>query len=308
MLHNLTNIPTGLGPEDIAFDENGMIYTGLANGQIVRWNKETQQVESWVNTQGRPLGMEFNSKGELIVADAIKGLLSINKTEQITVLSIGANDKPFRFVDDLVIDAKGIIYFLDSSNEYSVEDDYVLNSFMDSRAHDRLMSYDPGTGSIEVIRNNLFFPNGIALSHDSQAVLVSEMMTYRILRIDIASTNKGVSSVFADNLPGFPNNITRTERGTYLLALSAPRNSEVESLQANPFLRKILMRLPKSLIPKSKPVKYGLVVELDKNGRIINSLHDPSGEQAFMLTSATEYKGHLYLGSIEGADVKIVDL
>ena len=86
-LRNLTNIPTGPGPEDIAFDEDGMIYTGLANGQIVRWKEGTKETENWVNTQGRPLGMEFNSKGNLIVADAIKGLLSIDKNGNINVLA-----------------------------------------------------------------------------------------------------------------------------------------------------------------------------------------------------------------------------
>tara|TARA_R110002072_G_scaffold238329_1_gene395697 strand:- start:33304 stop:34377 length:1074 start_codon:yes stop_codon:yes gene_type:complete len=307
-LRNLTTIPTGLGPEDIAFDENGMIYTGLDNGQIVRWQKGTQKIENWVNTQGRPLGMEFNSKGDLIVADAIKGLLSVDKVGNIKVLATSIDNKPFNFVDDLVVGADDIVYFLDSSDQYRIVNDYVFNSFIDGRPHGRLLSYNPSTKQTELIRGKLFFPNGISLSHDSKAVLVSEMMTYRVLRIETTQTKKGELSIFSDNLPGFPNNISGTQRGTYQLALSAPRNLEVEALQANSFLRKILMRLPEDIIPKSEPVKYGLVIELNQNGQIIKSLHDPSGDNAFMLTSAIEYQGSLYLGSIGDSSVKVFGL
>ena len=307
-LDKVSEVPTGLGPEDVAFDGKGWIYTGLSNGQIVRWKENTAKIHNWVNTQGRPLGMDFNSRGELIVADATKGLLSVDSAGRITILTKGAEDKPFRFIDDLVVGADDIIYFLDSSEHYGIENDYVLNSFMDGRPLGRLMSFNPRSKTTDIIRDKLYFPNGIALSHDAKAVLVSEMMTYRVLRIEIESSKKGESSVFANNLPGFPNNISKTERSTYRVALSAPRNPEVENLQASPLMRKMLMRLPESVIPKAKPTKYGLVIELDQGGKVVNSLHDPSGSQAFMLTSASEYNGRLYLGSIGDTGVKVLDL
>lgn len=307
-MENVVTIKTGSGPEDIAFDEKGRMYSGLANGQIIRRNTQSDLVEEWANTGGRPLGLAFNNQGNLIVADAKKGLLSINDSGQIKVLVSAIKGVPFKFIDDLVVANNDVIYFVDSSKDYGIEDDYVLNSFMDGRPLGRLLSYDPHSKKVEVIHDKLFFPNGITMSHDGAAVLVSEMMTYRVLRIEVNDGVKGETSIFANNLPGFPNNITHSGLGSYWLALSAPRNPEVEGLQANPFLRKILMRLPDGFLPPPKPIKYGFIIELNQRGEIIRSIQDPNGEHAFMLTSATAYQGNLYLGSIGDSGVKTLKL
>jgi sugar lactone lactonase YvrE len=302
----MLTIKTGMGPEDVAFDSQGNLYTGIENGWIVRANGLLQQAENWVNTGGRPLGLGFNSKGHLIVADAIKGLLSIDAHKNITVLSSKIEGVPYNFIDDIAIDKNDVIYFVDSSSEYSIHEDYVFKTFLDGRPLGRLLAYYPKTNTVEVIRSNLFFPNGITMSHDESSVLVSEMMTYRILRIGIGGHNKGEYSVFLENLPGFPNNIQKSQanKQAYWLALSAPRNLDVENLQQNPFMRKILLRLPTSLLPAPKPINYGFVVQLDSQGNMVSSIQDPSGLHAFMLTSATEHKGHLYLGSIKDTGVK----
>ena len=63
-----------VGPEDVDVDSEGRVYAGLADGRIVRVLKDGT-VEDFANTGGRPLGMEFDSGGRLIVADAWKGLL-----------------------------------------------------------------------------------------------------------------------------------------------------------------------------------------------------------------------------------------
>ena len=54
--------------------------------------------------------------------------------------------------------------------------------------------------------------------------------------------------------------------------------------------------MPKIFWPKPKP--YGLVLELDENGKIIQSLHEPTGKHLKEITSAQEYGDFLYLGSL----------
>ncbi len=186
----ILNIKTGIGPEDVAFDHQGRMYTGLANGWIVRANKHSQQAENWVNTGGRPLGLAFNSKGELVVADAIKGLLSVDVNKNISLLSSEIEGVAYKFIDDLAIDKNDVVYFVDSSSEYGIQEDYVLKSFLDGRPLGRLLAYYPKSNIVEIIRSNLFFPNGITISHDQSSVLVSEMMNYRIVRIGIREHNK----------------------------------------------------------------------------------------------------------------------
>jgi hypothetical protein len=65
----------GQGPEDIAKEPDEWFYTGLQDGRIVRFKTDDESVETFVSTGGRPLGMQFDAEGNLIVADAFEGLL-----------------------------------------------------------------------------------------------------------------------------------------------------------------------------------------------------------------------------------------
>jgi sugar lactone lactonase YvrE len=143
---------------------------------------------------------------------------------------------------------------------------------------------------------NLYFANGVALSSKEDFVLVNETYRYRIVRYWLKGPRAGEHEVFIDNLPGFPDNISSTRRGTFWLALFTVRNPTVDALHPYPFLKAQLAKLPKSLWPKPKP--YGLVLALDEEGRITRSLHDPTGQLLREITSAREYRGHLYLGSL----------
>ena len=49
------------GPEDIALDSKGRIYAATHEGNIVRLDPDGSNPENWVNTKGRPLGIDFDS-------------------------------------------------------------------------------------------------------------------------------------------------------------------------------------------------------------------------------------------------------
>ena len=65
------NPGAGFGPEDVALDAEGRIYTGLDDGRIMRLLADGTKPEVFANTHGRPLGLAFDPGGNLIVADAI---------------------------------------------------------------------------------------------------------------------------------------------------------------------------------------------------------------------------------------------
>lgn len=46
----------------------------------------------------------------------------------------------------------------------------------------RLLSYDPDTGSVKVLLDGLYMPNGIVLSPDEHFLLLAETSIGRILR------------------------------------------------------------------------------------------------------------------------------
>ena len=40
------------------------------------------------------------------------------------------------------------------------------------------------------------------------------------------------------------------------------------------------------------------LLQLDKNGKVLQSLHDPTGNHAYSISAAHQHNGELYLGSL----------
>lgn len=281
------------GPEEVALDSQGRVYGGTQDGKIMRLLPDGK-LEVFAETQGRPLGLQFDRNENLIVCDAYKGLLSIAPQGTIKVLATSAEGGPFKFTDALDISSEGIIYFTDASSKYR-QDEY-LYDLLEAKPYGRFMSYDPATGQVKVLMKNLYFANGVALSPREDFVLVNETYRYRIIRYWLKGPKTGTHEVFLDNLPGFPDNISGNRKGTFWLALFTVRNEAVDTLHPYPFLKAQMSKLPKAFWPKPKP--YGFVLALDENGRITRSLHEPTGKHLKEITSAREYGGDLYLGSL----------
>lgn len=285
------------GPEDVAVDGAGRIYGGTADGRIVRVTLGAdggESIETFATTGGRPLGLHFDAASNLVVADAVKGLLRIAPDGAVTPLTSAAEGLDFGFTDDLDIGSDGAIYFSDASSRFGHES--YLYDLLEARPHGRLLRYDPASGTTEVLLRDLYFANGIALSADESFVLVNETYRYRITRYWLRGPAAGTSDVFADNLPGFPDGVSGNRRGTFWAALFTVRNPVMDRLHPSVFAKRQLAKLPRFLWPK--PAPYGLVLALDETGRIVKSLQDTTGEHVSQVTSAEEADGFLYLGNL----------
>lgn len=281
------------GPEDTTVDAQGVLYTGTQDGKIVRvW--PDGRVENWVDTGGRPLGMVFDDGGNLIVADAWKGLLSIAPDGSATRLSRESEGLPFGFTDDVDIAPDGRIYFTDASSRFE-QPDYVLD-LLEMRPHGRLLRYDPDTGRTDTLLRNLYFANGVAVSPEGNYLLVNETWKYRILKYWLSGPKAGQAEVFADNLPGFPDNLAVDDAGRYWVAFPTLRNPQVDSLHRQPWLKDLLAKLPDNFQPE--PEEYGLVLAFDASGEVITSLHDTRGSHLQEITSVNPHGDHLYFGSL----------
>ena len=282
------------GPEDTAVDSQGRVYTGLHDGRIVRV-LDDDSLETFADTGGRPLGMNFDASGHLIVADAYKGLLSIDPQGAIKVLSTEAEGLRFAFTDDLDIASDGTIYFSDASSRFQ-QPDYLLD-LLEARPHGRLLSYDPTSGETRVLLDGLYFANGVALSANEDFVLVNETYRYRITRYWLKGDKAGQHDIFIDNLPGLPDNLQGDRNGTFWVALPTPRKADADFLHRHPWLKAQLAKLPRALWPKAVP--YGFAIALNENGEIVRSLHDTSGTHLRMVTSVKPVGDYLYLGSLD---------
>lgn len=284
----------GFAPEDVAFDSQDRIYSGAADGRIFRLQADGKRPEVFANTGGRPLGLVFDRDQNLIVADAVKGLLSIAPRGNIAVLSTQADGVPFRCTNDLDIAADGTIYFTDASSRFPLTQ--LKADILEHQPNGRFLAYDPRTGQTRVILRDLYFANGVAVSPDQSFVLVNDTAAYRVRRVWLTGPKQGQSDVFIDNLPGFPDGISSNGRDTFWLALVNRRDSTLDRLMPYPFLRKVVMRLPNFLQPNIK--RYAFVVGLDSSGRVVRNLQDPSPQCFTQIANVVEHKNALYFGSI----------
>jgi sugar lactone lactonase YvrE len=277
--------------EDVALDSMGNIYGGQVDGKIIRFKPDNGKREVFADTKGRPLGMHFDSHGNLIIADIKKGLLSINSDGEITVLTTGAKGRAFGFTDDLEIGEDGIIYFSDASWKYSgFEED-----IMEHNPNGSLLSYNPETKETKVLLDELFFGNGIAVSHDQDYVLVVETSAYRIRRYWLKGDKAGQSDIFIDNLPGFPDGVSQGADGMFWVAIVSPRNPTLDAMMPSPFKRKVVMRLPQFLKPA--PENYAFILGLNSSGKVVYNFQDSTPEFA-QITSVQQLGNVLYLGSL----------
>lgn len=301
-LRGLEVFPIGdnKGPEDIALDAQGRIYAATHEGRIVRLKADGSSPENWVITKGRPLGIDFDNRGNLIVADAFRGLLSIAGDGSITELATMADGVPIRYADDVDVAADGKIYFSDASTKFGAKEyggtyEASLLDINEHGGHGRLLVYDPATRKARSLLGGLNFANGVAVSHDQNYVLVNETGSYRIIRYWIAGPKKGKAEPFIEGLPSFPDNISVGLDGRFWVAFVSPRNPLIDKLSGRPFLRKVIQRMPAFLRPKAVP--YGHVIAIDGGGKVLADLQDPKGSYPIN-TSVTETKDYLYIGSL----------
>ncbi len=287
----------GTGPEDTVIGPAGWLYTGYADGRIVRINPadgaEADAIEI-ADTGGRPLGMQFDAAGNLVIADGIKGLLSLSPDGVLSLLTDSVDGEKMIFVDDLDIATDGKVWFSDASTRFGIHDN--LLDAVESRKTGRLLSFDPSTGITKVELDELGFANGVALAADESFVLVNETFRYRVTRLWLTGPKAGQSDIFIENLPAHPDNLSRAPDGSFWIALVAPRSPDLDGLMPTPFWRKVVVRLPEAL--RGTLIQpFGWVIAVSETGEVIGNLQDPNGHFG-TITSVNERAGYLYLGSL----------
>ncbi len=300
-VNRLTRMPS-LGPEDVARDGLGRYYTGLGDGSIIRFTDTQGQLpEVIANTGGRPLGLQFDASGSLIIADAIKGLMKLWPDGKLEVLVDEFNGKPMRLVDDLDIASDGTIWFSDASQRFGLE--VFMKDFLEASFTGRLLSYAPSTKTTAVHMDGLFFANGVALGPDEEFVLVNETGTGRIHRLWLKTGRAGQQDVFHEGLPGHPDNLSFNGTDTFWVALPGLRDAAKERTSNSLFVRKLLGGLPIAALTVRSTA--GFVVGLDTDGAVTHVLfEDPVAVSS--ITSVNQFGDRLLLGSLTAQHVMSV--
>lgn len=280
---------------DIAMDDEGRLYAGTGHGTVRRTVNE-EGYETFAITRGRPVGMQFDGDGNLIVADAWEGLLSIDPDGEITVLATEANGIPFGLLTGLDIAADGGIYFADASIRHDPE--HYLLALLEGAPDGRLLRYDPETEETEVLFAGLHFPYGVALSEEEDYLLFSESARYRIMRLALGGEGAG-PEVHMDNLPGYPANITRLDAERFWVGIPALRSPLVDRVQRSVALKRAVLRLG-PVVALMQPPPEGMAMQINARGDVLQTLQDPGGRHLYGISSVRRLNGALYFGSLYG--------
>lgn len=260
--------------------------------------------EIFARVGGHPLGMAFDKAGNLHTCIGGMGVYKVSPAGVITkitnetkrsLLSI-VDDSRLRLPDDLDIAPDGKIFFSEATIRYEMAE-WAVDA-LEGRGNGRLLCYDPKTKKTTTILRDLIFPNGITIMPDGESLLFAETWACRINRYYFAGAKKGQRELFIDNLPGYPDNINRGSDGKIWIALLGMRTKAFDLAMKKPEFRKRMARhIPADewLFPN---INRGCVLHVAKDGEIIETLWDKSGENLPSITSMREHKGWLYMGGV----------
>lgn len=302
----------GPGAEDVVVGlsgpDEGAVFTGTADGSIFRISHDGGKVDRIAQTQGRPLGLEIDVDGRLLVCDAYKGLLRVEiASGAIEAVTDSIGGTAMKFCNNAAIASDGTVWFSDSSRKFGIDD--WKSDFVQNTRTGRLLRLNPD-GTIDTVLDGLAFANGVALSSSEDFVAVAETGARTVVRRWIAGNRAGLRDLLCSNLPGYPDNIARGSDGLIWVTIASPTDPFVERLQTAPMLlRRSATRLPEKLQPKPKQTVR--VQAYDEEGTLVHDLDVQPGEHRasyHMVTGVREHEGRVWMGSLHEPAVAVLEL
>ncbi|MGX7672321.1 SMP-30/gluconolactonase/LRE family protein [Plantactinospora sp. DSM 117369] len=297
----------GQGPEDVAVDSAGRVYTGLADGRLVRLSTDGTGPRVVAETGGRPLGVEVDRDDRLVVCDAGRGLLRVDpdtaRVSTLVAAGTPVGSAPLRLCNNAAVAGDGSIWFSDSSQRFALA--HWKADLLEHSGTGRLLRWRPD-GRTEEVLTGLQFANGVALAADESYVVVAETGAYRLTRVWLTGPRTGEVDRLADNLPGFPDNLAPDDDGLLWIAMGSPRNALLDRVSPwHPAVRRAVWALPDFLQPK--PADTAWVQAVDAEGRVRYDLQ--ACVPGFsMVTGVRRHGATVWLGSLHGGAVAALDL
>ncbi len=289
------------GPEDAAVGPDGMVYVSVKDGKILKIDPASGKTTVFVESGGRPLGVEFGPDGKLYFTDSKKGVFRVSMDGKLELLTDQiTGGKKLVYANDIDIAADGTVYFSHSSSKFGAATvgtyESSLLDLMEHGHYGEVFKWDPKTKETTKVAGGFSYANGLALSKDDDYLVVASTGEYKVDKIWLKGEKAGQKETIITNFPGFPDNINPAADGTFWIGLVSPRSDPIDNLSGKPFVRKIVQRLPAFMRPKA--TRYGFIVRFDGNGKIIEQLQDPSKSYGMTTGAAEGLKGQLIVTSL----------
>jgi gluconolactonase len=198
-------------PEGPAWDGKGSLYVSSCyGGYILKISGEESEVfiDSLSSMIKQTNGLTIGSDGKIYACDFGNGLiLKIHTDKRVEVLSDGFMGKRYNRPNDLAFYKNGDLFFTDPK------------TWGPDKPDGRLFRLNPSSGEVELIKDSLCFPNGIAFSLDWNKMYLCESARTRILEFELDKNGSIISErVFADLPGGDPDGLALDEEGNLYAA------------------------------------------------------------------------------------------
>jgi sugar lactone lactonase YvrE len=301
----------GPGAEDVVVatdgPDAGAVFTGTEDGSIFRVSHDGRRVDRVAHTRGRPLGIELDRDGRLLVCDARRGLLRVDpRTGGVEPVLDSVGGARMVFCNNAAVADDGTVWFSDSSTRFGI--DRWKDDFVQATRTGRLLRLDPD-GRVSVVLDGLEFANGVALAADGSYVAVAETGGRDVVRHWLTGERAGQRDHLVTDLPGYPDNIARGSDGLVWVSIASPTDPVVERIKRGPVvLRRQVTRIPERAQPK--PKRTVRVQAFDDAGRLVHDLDLPRTPDPgyHMVTGVREHDGRVWLGSLHEPAIAVLDL
>jgi sugar lactone lactonase YvrE len=196
-------------PEGVAVDDEGNVWCGTENGDLLKINADGSGMQRVASTGGFITGIAFDNKNNLYACD-IKHCCMFKLEVDSRELSQFGN-VPIKIPNYPVIDLKRNALYV--SDSYSFEE-----------AGPGVWRYDLDTGEASLwFTENMAFANGMALSPESDVLYVVESMKCRIVKIFIGTDGSvSNSEIFVEGVTEFPDGIALDMEGNVYISCYEP--------------------------------------------------------------------------------------
>lgn len=283
------------GPDTVIVGPDGKRYTGVGDGRILRWSQDGP-VEEFAKLDGRPVGMNFGPDGTLYAADEEHAVIwKISSQGEVEQLLDSIDGRRFRFLNDVAIARDNRLFFSESTSRWGLADN--KRAMLEHGGDGGVFVRNPD-GEILQLLDALEFANGVVLSADESYLMVAETGAYRVTRLWLDGPRKGQREVLLDNLPGFPGDLSMAPDGSFWCSFFSPRKALLDKLATMPLARRLLARLPTSMLPK--PKAYPFVFRFDGQGNILETLQDATATARPSFSSVVQDGDTLLMGTPGG--------
>lgn len=317
-------------PDDITFARDGSAYVTSGNKVVRFLDADFTQHLVAAEFDGLATGLAPHPDGGIVVCVSGAGVAFVDGPRSGRMLEV-AGSQGLKCPTAVTVSAAGDIYVCDGSR-HNTPDRWAFD-LMEKRRSGRVLRIDGKSSDVDILAQDLAFPNGICLTNDASALLVSEAWSHDLLKIPLIAGSPYRRQAVVENLPGYPARIIATRTG-YCLTLFALRTQLIDFvLTEDDYRGKMIARVEPEfwIAPALKseghylepvqggglkkhgsvkawapPRSYGLVILFDEDFEVDASLHSRVGGTCHGVTGVARHNGEMFL--VSKGDSKIVQV